>query len=261
MLREPSLERWDNYNPFETYRNPGPYGDRGLNEKICSDGIRPCSGLVKLYAMFGLHRYNLLHGKNYKLIRVEKYAYRGLIPITPYYITFSAKHFDDGSEQTFITKVDQNIIGKLILTCYIATPKGCEPYELNLRQPRLKIGDVKFPEWPPQNPFENNDLFYVLTKSELQENEWIRLYLELAVVASNPYNRRNPDLSGLEIVKVATNTSHLCSENATFYISYKDHCEVRVGTNVDRIAVVERSFNRETQCFTLVGQNQSSQGM
>ncbi|XP_010412935.1 PREDICTED: uncharacterized protein LOC104699308 [Camelina sativa] len=72
----------------------------------------------------------------------------------------------------------------------------------------------------------------------------------------------DPDLSDLKIVNVAIDTSQDLSEglnakNATVYISYKDSCEARVGKDVDRIAIVRRTFCERTRQFTLRGRHQS----
>lgn len=105
-------------------------------------------------------------------------------------------------------------------------------------------------------------LLVQMKDSELQDNDWIRIYLELAV-ATTDRNREASDfgLSNLEIVDVAIDANDeegLNARNATFYIRYKDLYKARLGKDFDRIAIVRRSFDEDTGCFSLVGQNQSS---
>ncbi|VVB13159.1 unnamed protein product [Arabis nemorensis] len=45
------------------------------------------------------------------------------------------------------------------------------------------------------------------------------------------------------------------TQNATVYIRYKDSCAARVGKDVDRIAIVRRSFDELTGRFTVEGQS------
>ncbi|CAH8265302.1 unnamed protein product [Arabidopsis lyrata] len=114
------------------------------------------------------------------------------------------------------------------------------------------------PEWPTEDPFDNGKRFYVLKNSEMQDNDWIRLYLELAV-AKYTSDKKDPDLSNLKIVNVAIDIQDLNeglnAKNATVYISYKD--EARVGKDVDRIAIARRNFDERTGCFSLMGKHQS----
>ena len=95
-----------------------------------------------------------------------------------------------------------------------------------------------------------------------ENDDWIRLYLELAVAASNRDTLENHLVSNLKIVKVAidtTSTQEGLDLFAIVYIRYKDSCEARVGKDVDRVAVVRRFFNEGMGSFSLVGQNLSSE--
>lgn len=120
------------------------------------------------------------------------------------------------------------------------------------------------PEFPQENPFENENRFYLVDESELEDNDWIRLYLELSVARSD-WTSKDHDLSHLKIVNVAIETmeppseSSLTAKNATVYIRYIDSCVARCGQKFDRIAVVRRRFNERTGCFILDGWNQSSE--
>ncbi|CAD5324080.1 unnamed protein product [Arabidopsis thaliana] len=227
----------------------------GLQARTCNKWS-PCPFLVLLYATLGLHRYNLLQGTKFQLNRVKKYVF-STGAAASYYITLDAMEpaaDSSSSLQTFQTEVTEDSFGKFILTCNIARIRG-EPSNVYTG---LNIG-CRLPECPPENPFE---IYYLMKDSELQENnDWIRLYLELAV-ATTDRNREASDfgLSNLEIVNVAVDAEGLLNaKNAIFYIRYKDLYEARLGNaDFDRIAIVRRIFDEDTGRFTLVGQNQSS---
>lgn len=90
-------------------------------------------------------------------------------------------------------------------------------------------------------------------KSELQDNDdWIRLYLELAVAINEPRH----GVFNLEIVKVATDVDEgINAKNATFYIRYNDLSKAE---DSDCIAIVRRSFDEDTECFILTGKRHQS---
>lgn len=83
------------------------------------------------------------------------------------------------------------------------------------------------------------------------ENDWIRLYLELAIATTTHRSYRK--------YYGTCEWGGLNAKNAVFYIRYKDSCEARVGKDVDRIAIVRRAFNDRTGCFSLAGQNLSAE--
>ncbi|XP_019102070.1 PREDICTED: UPF0725 protein At3g57210-like [Camelina sativa] len=206
----------------------------------------------------GLHRYNLFQGTNYQLILVKKYHYRLILAASTYYITLVAMDPSTSLLHTFQTKIDEGQIAGFVLKCNIARIRA----ETNKDERAYSCYfPGSMPEWPTEDPFDNRKRFYVLNKSEVQDNDWIRLYLELAVAKYRSINM-DPDLSDLKIVNVAIDTSQDLSEglnakNATVYISYKDSCEARVGKDVDRIAIVRRTFCERTRQFTLRGRHQS----
>ncbi|CAH8391320.1 unnamed protein product [Eruca vesicaria subsp. sativa] len=242
---------------FDVSGLPVPDFAPGLIEHICND---TCSPLILLYAQLGLHRYNLVQGKNLQLSSVRKYNESMGSAASSYYITLVA--IDPATQllQTFQTRVDELRYGEFVLDCSIARPLGCE-IKKSSEWPPKPVEDLlhTFPEWPPKNPFKKSKRCYVLKKSELRENDdWIRLYLELAVAASNRDTLENHLVSNLKIVKVAidtTSTQEGLDLFAIVYIRYKDSCKARVGKDVDRVAVVRRFFSEGMGAFSLVGQN------
>ncbi|KAH0878531.1 hypothetical protein HID58_065925 [Brassica napus] len=240
---------------FDVSGLPVPDFAPGLIEFICND---TCSPLILLYAKLGLHRYNLVQGKNLQLSSVKKYNQSMGSAASSYYITLVA--IDPATQllQTFQTRVNELRYGELVLDCCIARPLG-ETHICGIKKSsdHKPVEDLfhTFPEWPPKNPFKKSNRCYVLKKSELRENDdWIRLYLELAVATTNRNTLENHLVSNLKIVKVAidTSTQEGLDLFAIVYIRYKDSCEARVGKDVDRVAVVRRFFNEGMGSFSLV---------
>ncbi|CAA7040242.1 unnamed protein product [Microthlaspi erraticum] len=120
--------------------------------------------------------------------------------------------------------------------------------------------DSSLPEWPHENPFQK---YYLVKESELQENDWIRLYIELAVAIVKNRKRKAFGPPKLEIVKVAmdANGEGLNALNAIFYVRYKDLNEAEIGKALDRFAIVRRRFHEDTQCFSLVGPSYTRYGL
>ncbi|CAN6976018.1 hypothetical protein IGI04_036936 [Brassica rapa subsp. trilocularis] len=244
---------------FDVSGLPVPDFAPGLIEFICND---TCSPLILLYAKLGLHRYNLVEGKNLQLSSVKKYNQSMGSATSCYYITLVAIDPATQLPQTFQTRVNELRYGELVLDCCIARPLG-ETHICGIKKSsdHKPVEDLfhTFPEWPPKNPFKKSNRCYVLKKSELRENDdWIRLYLELAVATTNRNTLENHLVSNLKIVKVAidtTSTQEGLDLFAIVYIRYKDSCEARVGKDVDRVAVVRRFFNEGMGSFSLVGQN------
>ncbi|KFK42524.1 hypothetical protein AALP_AA1G005600 [Arabis alpina] len=248
----------------------------GVNERRCDDGYPPCCGLVLLYARLGLHRYNLLQGKNLQLIRVKKYnkTFGGCV-ISTFYITLEVEDpAIPASLLTFQARVTELGYRRLLLKCGIARPLGETKKKSALKKKPL-FGDMYgdksrselMPDFPSENPFENTNRFYVLDKTELQAHDWIQLYLDLAVATTNrslEQDRYAP--TNLKILKVSIETTQDPETpnqghdvyDATFYIRYKDSCQARVGKDVDRIAVIRRILDKNTGDLRLLGRNESS---
>ncbi|EOA21587.1 hypothetical protein CARUB_v10001999mg [Capsella rubella] len=127
--------------------------------------------------------------------------------------------------------------------------------------------DHFMPELPSEDPFNGDtNRFYVLKESEVQENDWIRLYLELAV-ATSFRNHITHSMTNLKILKVAMEITRnlepynmgLEAYDAIFYIRYKDICKARVGKDVHRVAMVRRILDVHSGVFRIVGETQNLQ--
>ncbi|EOA21081.1 hypothetical protein CARUB_v10001419mg [Capsella rubella] len=250
---------------------------RGLNYSMSTDTYAPRLALVPLYAKLGLHRYNLLKGKDLKISSVEKYTKSTGSAASTYCITFQALDLKASSSSgllqfiTFRARVCELDYGQFILLCSVAMPLG----ETRVNDGGYKTTNVLnnkvlrqfMPELPSEDPFnDDTGRFYVLKESEVQENDWIRLYLELAV-ATSFRNDITHGMTDLTILKVAMEITRnlepynmgLDAYDAIFYIRYKDICKARVGKDVHRVAMVRRILNVHSGYFRIVGQTQSSQ--
>lgn len=252
------------YNGFDLCEAPVTYA--GLSAHYCDDRKKRCCDLVLLYAKFGLHRYNFLEGKDLQLSSVKRYNMTsGAVVFRSYYITLEANDpaNDPATLQTFEVRVNEQSCNYLILKCSVARLRG---------ETKKSITDTHFlyddgslmPELPPDNPFKDNtSRFYVLKESELQDNyHWIRLYLELVVATTNRPRCRDGAPINLKILKVAMESTPYLSQgfrahDATFYIRYEDFCEA--GKDVDRVAIVRRVLDEQSEFCGLVGCQHSSQ--
>ncbi|KAF8102442.1 hypothetical protein N665_0198s0142 [Sinapis alba] len=245
-------------------------------QHICNNPYSPCRALVRLYAKMGLHGYNLFQGKNLQFSGVNRYNKSlGIPAVSCYYITLEAKNPAIGLVQTFQTLVCEGSYGEYILSCEVARPYGetntthqigAEENKRNNQVPLGFLGCMK-PKLPPHDPFQKTKLSYVLNKSELQDNDCISLYLELAIATTNRHSTRDPDLSNLEILEVAIESTQDLepsealgsASDAIFYIRYKDLVRVKkngkknVKKRVNRMAIVRRICHEQTGTFRLVG--------
>ncbi|KAJ0248838.1 hypothetical protein HA466_0158820 [Hirschfeldia incana] len=234
-----------------------PFDMNPIRAYHCDDG---CCELALLYAMMGLHRYNLLQGKNLQLSRVKKYNKTSCTHIDTYYITLEAEDPDCGSLQIFQTEVNERRYRKFALACPVARVLGETKKTITGGDIKLEYRP-KLPELPEEDPFveDGTNRFYLLKDSELQDNDWIRLYLELAVATTNrDIDVVEESLTNLKILKVATeSTQGLGDFDAVFYIEYEDSCEARVGKDVHRVAIVRRILDKQSEVLCLRGHNQS----
>lgn len=218
-------------------------------------GGKDCPIVVQLYAKLGLHRYNILEGTNLQLQEIEKYNREGMVMPACYYITLLAEDpATPSSLVTFQTILSERRGNTLNLNCTIARLKGTKSTG-NTDQ----FDDNRdLPEWP--SSFGDRFL-YELMESELEENDWIRLYLEVAVVTTNRRNH-NPNLSGLKILNVVVETEEnlpketvlKCFGSVVVYISYDQDLGGDCGGVCKSRAIVRRSVDLISKRFGLVGE-------
>ncbi|KAJ4887582.1 hypothetical protein Rs2_27330 [Raphanus sativus] len=206
-----------------------------------------------LYARLGIHKYNMIQGTNLQLHGVEKYNVYNKLPYSIHYVTAVAKDPAAGGSLVTFSPV---FMKKAL------TSRDAQAYSpLAKSEPKDKS---RLPEWPGEDAFDDKKHYYVLKKSEIRKNDWIRLYLELAFYTANMC-LPNLDLSKLVIMKVVVYTSdenivvpneRLNARNAIFYIKYK-YCPHKskahhgFKTTRDRIAIVRRNLDKISGAITL----------
>ncbi|KAL9306980.1 UPF0725 protein [Arabidopsis thaliana] len=220
----------------------------------------PYGSLVKFYAMVGLHRYNLLEGKNLQLDTLKSFNMRINCGASSYYITLAARVPDSGLKQIFQVLVHEERLGSLDMTCTIARPRVTT--NVPFLRPHSEseydyMDNDELPDWPSEIAFDDTKRFHLVKESELRDNDWIRLYLELTLVAHDRFLTVHY-LSQLEIVKVAIEeveqpNASLNTKTTFVYITYKDLAKAQIGEPVDRKAIVRRIINETTGLLRLRG--------
>jgi hypothetical protein len=115
------------------------------------------------------------------------------------------------------------------------------------------------PLWP--SDFSDRTRFHILEESELQNNDWVRLYLELALCANDRGISDDSVLSQLHILKVAIGLAEYWAQRVTkhstfVYITFKGLARARVGElgeHVERKVIVRRIIDMDSGCLTLQG--------
>ncbi|CAN6847786.1 unnamed protein product [Brassica oleracea] len=230
---------------------------------------KPAPRYIVLYARLGIHKYNMIQGTNLQLHGIEKYNVFHKVPYSIYFVTAVAKDpAAGGSLVTFQTSFYEEVFGVKSLSCFIARPKPGPHEEDNAYNLWVQSDDEfedksELPEWPGENAFDDKKHYYVVKKLELRENDWIRVYLELAFLTAH-LSIRSLDLSKVVITKVAVYTSDedmalpnekLNARNAIFYIKY-EYCPNENEAHGckptrDGVAIVRRNMDKISGDITL----------
>ncbi|CAH8357028.1 unnamed protein product [Eruca vesicaria subsp. sativa] len=219
------------------------------------EGGEDCPIEVQLYAKLGLHRYNILEGTNLQLHEIEKYNREGMYMPARYYITSLVEDPATQSLVTFQTELYERSCNTLNHTCVIARLKGTKSTE-NVDHFH---DDRDLPKWPSSDDDKSSRFLYEVLESEWEENDWISLYLEVAVVTTDRQND-NPNLSGLKILNVVVETEEnlpketllKCFGSVVVYIIYDQDVGGENGV-CKRRAIVRRTVDLISKCFCLVG--------
>ncbi|XP_010480684.1 PREDICTED: LOW QUALITY PROTEIN: putative UPF0725 protein At1g28500 [Camelina sativa] len=274
---------------------------RGLVPFHCGPkGIRHTYKLMlERYVLLGLHRYNILQGTNFKLDAVQK-CISTMSFVSSYYFTLLAH--DPAAippfQQTFQVKVDEMEFTVMDLAVSIARPKKVvvqnqdeaavtpkEPFVPHFDHRSavsVSVSDGvvdgvivfqgRLPDWPSDHALnDDRNRFYVLKESEWQTTDWISLYLELLICATDRGMFGmilQTGLPKLHILKVVIETEEedqkppderLNAKRAHVYITFKglakspplaDH---EIGDHVERKAIIRRVIDAHSGCLTLQG--------
>ncbi|KAJ4870932.1 putative UPF0725 protein [Raphanus sativus] len=218
--------------------------------------------LVNLYARLGLHHFNLSQGSNLEFHHLKKFNMT-MNYISSYRIT--SVGYDPATTLliNFQVGVSEQAYGRLNLMVFVARPQADRPPSNEVVRPLGVTNDPfkpdacddnGFPFWPTD--FNDTKRFHLLKESELQGNDCIRLYLELALCA-NDRNIPDSHVSQLQIVRVAMETfEDVDVINANFYITLKGLPVARVGEDgehVERKVIIRRYVDLSTGYLILKG--------
>ncbi|EOA31051.1 hypothetical protein CARUB_v10014203mg [Capsella rubella] len=249
-----------------------PRGIAGLSYANCKHRhFRLKASLPKIYAIAGLHRYNMLKGTNFQYFDLLKYSKAGYC-VRSFFITLAAIDPCSQLQKTFQVRLDEKTYGKLDLTISIARPTDEEKVTTNKRFRVHFHGEAvadafykgALPDWPSADELNNRKRFYLVTESDLLANDWIRLYLELTLCVRHKGTSER-DLSKLQILTVAIETkedvqppnARLKAKSAIVYITFKGLAEAEIGDeigeHVERKAIVRRVLDECSGYLTLRG--------
>ncbi|KAL1209920.1 hypothetical protein V5N11_020486 [Cardamine amara subsp. amara] len=226
----------------------------------------PLRSLVKLYAMVGLHRYNMVKGTSFFLHSLLKFN-KLTNCVSSYYITLIA--YDPKSrdlQETFQVRIDEKTRGNLDMTCSVARPKDekgdltkkKKPFSAHYHGGALAKNVIfkgGLPDWPSDLDLSNTKRFYMVTKQEWQDSNWIFFYLQLVICAEDRFVDETV-LDELQIVKVAIETGEDNDErlNAKSAIVYITFMGLVNGKPAECKAIVRRVLNVNGERLSLMGQ-------
>ncbi|XP_009128337.1 UPF0725 protein At5g63820 isoform X1 [Brassica rapa] len=185
---------------------------------------------IALYGRLGLHCHNFQKGTNFKFVRWEKYD----VISTAYdyvYVTLDAKDPVSDSVFSFQTLLNEDSSPDCpVMWSTLACRIKCDD-RVDDHWDDTAVDDFykdAMPKWLSDEELaRDNKNYYVVQESELQENDWLHLFTEIAF-----YSKTNNELTApppLEIEKVVVVTTEdteeghekLKAQNAIFYVSYK----------------------------------------
>ncbi|RID77878.1 hypothetical protein BRARA_A00750 [Brassica rapa] len=185
---------------------------------------------IALYGRLGLHCHNFQKGTNFKFVRWEKFS----VISTAYdyvYVTLDAKDPVSDSVFSFQTLLNEDSSPDCpVMWSTLACRIKCDG-AVGERWDDTTVDDFykgAMPKWLSDEELaSDNKKYYVVQESELQENDWLYLFTEIAF-----YSKTKNVLTAsppLEIEKVVVVTKEdteeghekLKAQNAIFYVCYK----------------------------------------
>ncbi|KAJ0256635.1 hypothetical protein HA466_0095650 [Hirschfeldia incana] len=216
------------------------------------------AAFVKVYAKLGLHRYNLLEGTNYQFSHLQSYNKGINAGAAPYFLTLFASDPDSGTVLPYHALVRENQIGLLDVSVNIARPRGFK------EKPRLcppTYTCSPLPRWPSSEMFAQQR-FYTLTEHEVQNTDWVRLYLDLAHSTCDR-GMTESQLSDFHIERVVIQSlsdavpPRLDSKSLVVYMVYKDLAKARLREPCFRKAIIRRVYYDSSGSLTFRGKHWS----
>ncbi|KAF3536367.1 hypothetical protein F2Q69_00024754 [Brassica cretica] len=210
-----------------------------------------CWSIFTLDSVSIVSTFNLSEGTNLEFYHLKKFNMT-MNYISSYRITLVAYDPATTSLINLQVGISGQAYGRLNLMVFVARPQADRPHGNEVVRP---LGITSDPFKPDACDTKR---FHLLKESELQGNDWIRLYVELALCA-NDRNIPESHLSKLQIVRVARERSpieHVDATSTIFYITFKGLPVARVGEDgkhVERRVIIRRYLDLSTGYFTLMG--------
>ncbi|KAG7541011.1 Protein MS5 [Arabidopsis thaliana x Arabidopsis arenosa] len=215
--------------------------------------------IVGICARVGLHWYNFHKGSNLEFMHVDKYNSRFCALMT-YHITAEAIDPANDSRFTFQTcatrttcKNDEDL--RILTEVCRIKPKIQGTGDILKRWNDEAIDDIykgNLPEWISDDaliPCSEQDQFYEVQESDIQEHNWLNLYTEIASYSLWEGDMRLESCVPVQIMKVIVETREaveskekLMAGNAIFYISFRV-LNAPHGPPQDHRAIVRRTVD------------------
>ncbi|XP_020869868.1 UPF0725 protein At5g63820 isoform X1 [Arabidopsis lyrata subsp. lyrata] len=218
---------------------------------------------VTLYARLGLYCYNFQKGTNFKFVRWEKYNTE-FTSNFDHYITLAARDPSCNSFFSFqtvfsaagcSTQGTYRVKTWRVLACRPTCNKPVDDYwDRDEEIDPFYTGEM--PKWLSDEALtSDNKKYYVVQESELHENEWLHLFIEIAFYSKA---KTNPELVEINKVVVETKEDYISeareklhAENAIFYISYKYTGVSSSGLAGDHKAIIRKTMDGITEHMSL----------
>ncbi|EFH38730.1 hypothetical protein ARALYDRAFT_920673 [Arabidopsis lyrata subsp. lyrata] len=242
-LRMKKLRAWLKKNHQLAYGFD--FGCSSSEFKIVRPRLRDDYDHLTLYARLGLYCYNFHKGTSLKFVRWEKYNTLFTCDLD-YYITLEA--MDPASNCVFSFKFCSRS----------SLFKGNKPVDdyWDRDEEIVPFYTGEMPKWLSDEALtSDNKKYYVVQESELHENEWLHLFIEIAFYSKA---KTNPELVEINKVVVETKEDYISeareklhAENAIFYISYKYTGVSSSGLAGDHKAIIRKTMDGITEHMSL----------
>ncbi|EOA13805.1 hypothetical protein CARUB_v10026900mg [Capsella rubella] len=217
---------------------------------------------IILYASLGLHCYNFHKGTNLKFVHWVKFTTM-CTSYCDFYITLEAMDPACNSVisfQTLYSRIGRSVEGVCIWQILACRPTCNKAVNDNRDETMDQYYPAEMPQWLSDEALtSDNKKYYVVKESELHENDWLHLFMEIAFFEASPVTQLVA-YPTLEIDKVVVETKEdyttearekLHAENAIFYISYKYKGDSSTGFSADKRAIIRKTMDGVPEHMTL----------
>ncbi|KAJ0251696.1 hypothetical protein HA466_0126210 [Hirschfeldia incana] len=219
--------------------DPG-FDKKGLADGFDVDNLCYPSRLIKstwgddydiaLYGRLGLYCHNFQKGTNFKFVRWEKYDVTSTADVH-FYVTLDTKDPATDSVSSFQTLLcEDSSPNRPVLWGTLACRIKCDDAVDDIWDAKAVDDFYKgeMPKWlSGEELASDNKSYYVVQESEVQKNDWLHLFTEIAFYSKTKKKVTAPPPLEIEKVVVVTKEDteegheKLKAKDAVFYVSYK----------------------------------------